>query len=167
MQHLLKVWDRLEESIAMALFCALIIFGVLQVVSRFGIIDMALDWTEELSRYAFIALVYISASLAIARKRHVRVEVIDMLLPASWRKKLELVVNVIWMIFNVIIAHAGWVVAVEGMTTTTPVLQWNMGYLYLIIPFTFILMAFRILFRIIQDVREARLPEGPATEGGM
>jgi TRAP-type C4-dicarboxylate transport system permease small subunit len=156
MRHMLKAWDKLEETLAIALFCAMIVFGVLQVMSRFAIVDFGLDWTEELSRYAFIALVYIAASLAIARKRHVRVEIIDLFLSAAHRRGLEFFVNAVWMVFNLVIAHAGWVVAREAMNTTTPVLQWNMGHLYLIIPVTFVLMAFRVLFRIVEDAREAR-----------
>jgi TRAP-type C4-dicarboxylate transport system permease small subunit len=161
MKLILKAWDRLEETLAIIFFCMMIVFGVCQVLSRFSLASFELAWTEELSRYAFIGLVYISASLAIARKRHVRVEVIDMLLPDVWRRRLDLAVNIGWMIFSLVIARAGWVVAVQGMNTTTPVLQWNMGYLYLIVPVTFVLMAFRILFRIIEDAREARAAANP------
>ena len=62
-------WNKLEESLAVFLFALMLIFGFFQIASRFGIIPIPLDWTEELSRYAFIALVYISASLGIAHKR--------------------------------------------------------------------------------------------------
>jgi TRAP-type C4-dicarboxylate transport system permease small subunit len=166
MRHMLKAWDRLEETLAIALLCAMIVFGVLQVVSRFNIVDFALDWTEELSRYAFIALVYIAASLAIARKRHVRVEVIDLFLSETRRRRLEVFVNLVWMAFNLVIAHAGWVVAREAMNTTTPVLEWNMGHLYLIVPVTFVLMALRVLLRIVEDVRAARAGGDMTSEGG-
>lgn len=151
MQHFLKLWDLAEETVAIIIFCILILLGVCQVISRFGVFDFPLDWTEELSRYAFIMLVYVAASLGIAKKRHVRVEVIDLILPVPARKWLNLVVNIGWAAFNLIIAHAGWVVAEEAMTTTTPVLQWNMGWLYMIIPVTFVLMSLRLVFRIIED----------------
>lgn len=154
MERFLHWWDVVEEAIAIVIFCILIMLGVCQVISRFGLFNFPLDWTEELSRYAFIMLVYVSASLAIAKKRHVRVEVIDMLLPAKLRANFDLMVNVIWIAFNLVIAHAGWIVAEEAMSTTTPVLQWNMGYLYMIIPVTFVLMSARLVFRILEDRKQ-------------
>lgn len=68
--------NNIEEYVSILLFSSLIILCFLQILFRF-VFNFSLSWTEELSRYVFIALVYISASLAVIRGAHVRVEVID------------------------------------------------------------------------------------------
>ncbi|WP_232055270.1 TRAP transporter small permease [Vibrio taketomensis] len=60
----------------MALFLALIILCLLQILFRF-VFNFSLSWTEELARYVFIALVYAASSLAVIKGAHVRVEIID------------------------------------------------------------------------------------------
>lgn len=152
MKVLLTLWNRTEECVAVFLFAAMIFFGIFQVISRFGIIPIPLDWTEELSRYAFIALVYISASLAIAHRRHVRVEVIDNFVKGKAKVALDLFVNIGWFLFNLLIAWEGYKVAEESIGTTTPVLEYDMGIIYLIIPITFLLMALRVLVNICVDI---------------
>ncbi len=151
MKVLYFIWNKTEECIAVVLFTLMILFGTLQVISRFGIIPIALDWTEELSRYVFIALVYISASLAIAHRRHVRVEIIDNFIHGKKRLFLDFFVNISWCLFNLLIAYEGYLVAEEAFGTTTPVLEYDMGVIYLIIPITFTLMALRVLVNIGQD----------------
>ena len=58
----------------------------LQIVARQ--LNLQIDWTEELSRFAFIAMVFVSASYASQTGSHLRVDAIaDMLgrwRPAGW-----------------------------------------------------------------------------------
>lgn len=144
-------WNKLEESLAVFLFTLMLIFGFFQIVSRFGIIPIPLDWTEELSRYAFIALVYISASLGIAHKRHVRVEIIENIIPAHIFRYMSIFVDAVWCIFNLVIAYEAYIFAVDSFGTVSPVLEWDMGYVYMIIPVTFFLMAVRVAVNLIEE----------------
>lgn len=152
MKSVLFIWNRVEELCATILFFAMIIFGLFQVISRFGIISIPLDWTEELSRYAFIALVYISASLAIAHRRHVRVEVIDNYVKGKAKITLDFIVNIGWALFNLVIAYQGYIVAKDSLGTTSPVLEYDLGYIYMIIPIMFLLMAIRVFVIIFEDM---------------
>lgn len=80
--------DNIEEYISTFLFIALIILCFLQILFRF-VFNFSLSWTEELSRYVFIALVYFSASLAVVRGAHVRVEVIDGFVKGKNKKNIR------------------------------------------------------------------------------
>lgn len=153
MHLFILMWNRLEETIAIFLFSALLVFGFFQIVSRFGVIPIPLDWTEELSRYAFIALVYISASLGIAHKRHVRVEIIENFVSPHIFKYMNLFVDIVWCAFNLLIAYEGYLFAYDSLETLSPVLEWDMGYIFMIIPVTFVLMAVRVLVNIIESLK--------------
>ena len=146
------IWNRLEESLAIILFSALLIFGFFQIISRFGIMPIPLDWTEELSRYAFIALVYISASLGIAHRRHVRVEIIENIIPPRIFNYMNYLVDIVWGLFNLVIAYEGYLFAADSFETLSPVLEWDMGFVYMIIPITFVLMAVRVFVNLLEEV---------------
>ena len=169
MQTALRLWDKLEELTCILLFILLIIFSFSQVISRFELVSFSLDWADELSRYTFIALVYVAASLAISKNRHVRVEIIDMLLPERYHAHMALFIDAVWLIFTLALIRSGVIVAMTQISSTTPVLQWNMGAFYFIIPVTFSLMALRLVQRIVTTLatygRKGRDGHGKA-EGG-
>ena len=61
----------LEYYLTAVLFTLLILVCFLQVLFRF-VLSLPLAWTEELSRYLFILLVYVGASAAAGEGKHVR-----------------------------------------------------------------------------------------------
>jgi len=149
MRSFIIFWNKLEEHIAVGMFALLILFGICQVISRFGVVNFSLDWTEELSRYVFIALSYLAASLAVAQNRHVCVEIIDRFLPPRGRYLLQKAVWLIWGIFSLMIARSGCVVAMEAFGTTSPVMEWDQGWLYMIIPVMLAVMAMRLFIKVL------------------
>ena len=149
MRTFLYFWNRLEECVAVIMFSLLIVFCTCQIISRFDILTFPLDWTEELSRYVFVALSYVAASLAIGQNRHVCVEIIDRFLSPRGLFYFQKAVWLIWGIFSLFIAHASWVVAREAFGTTTPVLEWDMGWFYLPIPVLFAVMAMRLFIKVL------------------
>lgn len=152
------LWDRLEEVMAATLFSALLVFCLLQVLFRF-VINISLDWTEELASFSFIIMVYIAASLGIARNRHARAEIVDLILPPWALRHVNIFVYLVWGVFNLLIARAGWEMAVDAIDIglTSPVLTLPMGWLYMVIPVMFTVMALRVFSRAITLWKE-----GPA-----
>lgn len=151
MKILLKFSNKIEEILSVVLFVILILLGVAQVLFRF-VFDFSLAWTEELSRFTFIFLVYIAASLAIMNDRHIRVQAIDLLIPKKMKPYLKSFADIIWLIVSVNVAINGYVIAAEAyrIEETSPALLLPMGMIYLIIPVTFFLMSFRIVQQIIK-----------------
>lgn len=142
-----------EEYLAVFLLCILVLLGFLQVLFRF-LFNFSLDWTEELSRYIFICLVYVAASLAVQKRRHVRVEIIDMLLGPKALHYLNILVQCVWMAFSILIAVEGYDVAQNELTQLSPALGVSMAIFYGIIPFGFGLMSLRLLQNIVADIRK-------------
>lgn len=93
----------LEYYLIVILFSILIGVCFLQVLFRF-VLNLPLAWTEELSRYIFIILIYCGASAAAKDNQHVRVELIDSLLPAKIKRIVDVVIRVICSIICVVIS---------------------------------------------------------------
>ena len=77
-QKVKKVFDALVSICLVAMIA--VVF--LQTFCRF-VIFYSLPWSEELSRYLFVAVIVLGANLAITRKLFVRIEIIDNYLKGS------------------------------------------------------------------------------------
>ncbi|KXG44369.1 TRAP transporter small permease [Tepidibacillus decaturensis] len=144
---ILKKIDRyFEESIIVVLFSAMVVLTFAQVTSRF-VFHLSLGWSEEISRYLFVWLVYLSASMAAKHRRHIRVEIIDQLFPRKISRWFGLLSDILWIAFSLFVAFYGYklVVLISGNGQLSPAVQLPMGLVYMIIPFGFLLIAFRVL----------------------
>lgn len=104
-----KAKKPLEFYLITVLFSILILVCFLQVLFRF-VLNLPLAWTEELSRYVFILMVYLGASAAALEGKHVRVELIDSILPAKVARFVSVVVQMLCSSISLVIA-----VNIKGM----------------------------------------------------
>lgn len=155
-QALLKrFYDNFEE-----LFCAFLMSVVIvclgaQVFLRY-VFHSSLSWSEELSRICFIWTIYVGAALAAKRQQHVRVTALFLVLPKPLQTALWVLVDVIWMVFNLVFAWQGVLFVKHSFQfrEVTPTLEWVAAYIYMIIPLGFLLMTWRTLEVYIKTYRE-------------
>lgn len=145
--RLAHTFARLELILSNVTLAMLVLVLILQVVFRYGL-QTGLTWSEEVSRFAFIWFVYLSASLAAQRGAHIRVTLfVDMLKLA--RPYALLLADMIWIAFNIFVVVAG--VLLIQRTLKYPVystaLFLPMAWIYIIIPAAHALMILRILER--------------------
>jgi C4-dicarboxylate transporter DctQ subunit len=151
----IKMLDRyFEEVICTVLFSVMVILTFTQVLSRF-IFNLSLGWSEEISRFLFVWLVYISAAMAAKHRRHIRVELIDQFLPRTLSKWAGLLSDLLWIFFSLFVAYQGFIVMqkIMGHGQLSPAVQLPMGWVYLVIPFGFVLMAIRVTQGIVARFR--------------
>lgn len=147
MKEILKRIDRnFEEYVCITLFSLMTLLVSLQVFSRF-IFNLPLEWSEELARFVFIWLVYISISLAAKHNRHLKMEMGQKILSKKLGNKIYHFSDLCWLAFNVYMIFYGASMARELMASiqTSAVTRINMGYIYTIIPIGFTLMSIRII----------------------
>lgn len=129
---------------AFFLTCTVILLFV-QVVFRY-VVGKSIPWTEELSRFAFLGLVYIG-TLAAKSKSHIRVTAQFKILPVKVQNFMIMLADTIWIVFNCVVIWQG-ILLYQQMNQyplISPVLDWDLKYLFLIIPFCFAMQIFRIL----------------------
>lgn len=152
---LLKRIDRyFEEVFCVVLFSIMVILTFSQVLSRF-VFNISLGWSEEISRFMFVWLVYLSAAMAAKHRRHIRVELIDQFLPRRFSKWAGLVSDILWITYALIVSYYGWNVSmmIMGHGQLSPAVQLPMGWIYMIIPFGYVLIAFRVAQGIVARFR--------------
>ncbi len=113
---------------------------VMQIVFRF-IIKSPLSWSEELSRYIFIWLVYIGGYLTVRNNSNLGLTYFAERLPIRLRKFNNVLSIVIITLYMLIVGVAGIVLSVKVMSQPSAIMRIPMGIVYFAIPIGMFLMA--------------------------
>lgn len=150
------LWTNFELCIANTALVLLVFVLFIQVTARYCF-HIGLAWTEEISRFSFIYFVYISASLAVFRGTHIKVEVIINLLPKKVRNGITVLDTIMQFLFFVIAGIAGTSLVLDmiDFPTLSSSLLLPLYYIYFIIPFAYFLMAVRLVQRNFSLYRES------------
>jgi len=145
--RLSTMFNRFELVFANASLALLVVVLAAQIFFRY-VLHTGLSWSEEVSRFAFIWFVYISASLAAQRGTHIRVTLFIRWIPGGQKLSI-LLADAVWIFFNAFVVAAG--ILLIQRTLQYPVYSTSLflplAYLYTIIPLAHALMIVRILER--------------------
>ncbi len=161
-----KIDDKFEEymtAFLLAVMCFLIFF---QVVSRF-LLNAPLAWSEETARYIFIWIIYFSASLAVKKREHIRVEVGLMLLKGKARKIAELISDILFLVFACFLTKDGLFLAgkLAEHRQYSPAVGYPMHVVYMVIPLAYGMIIFRLFQNISKDIRSLLTEKGEKVRG--
>ncbi len=98
MERLLAGMDWVLDKATLALLVVLNLVVGLQVFSRY-VLNHSLYWSEELARYLFIWLVFLSAAIVLRKDRHIQVTAVVDLLPARLRKPIYFLGDLLMLAF--------------------------------------------------------------------
>lgn len=157
MKVLKKIWNNLEGSLCVISLVIMLIALTIQVFARF-IFSTGTAWSEELSRYCLIWLIFISASYAAQTNSHIRVDMVINLYPKAWRPWVERLSDVIWMAFTIVLAIRGYayVMGIFSQNQSGVALHIKLGWVYLSIPFGYTLMSIRLIENFVKSFIEAK-----------
>ena len=139
----MKKKKNFEYYLIVFLFTILIVVCFLQVL-----------WTEELSRYVFIILIYCGASAAVLDNAHVRVELIDNVLSERGRFALDIAVKLLCAAVSLVIAYNSRQIIYNASLSKqlSASLRIPMAGLYALVAVMFCLIAFRFLQAVFQMI---------------
>ena len=155
MAFLRKLFDNLEECLLVFALGTMVVYIFLQILLRY-IFNLPLAWTEELARFTFVWLIYLGASMAVKRKRHLKVDAALFLFPKAIRPYVTLIGDLLFLFFAIILTKE---TATLTYTVTfirrqvSPAMQIPMGLAYLAVPVSFGLMIIRLCQNIAESIR--------------
>ena len=100
------LYGNLEQYFCAFLMVLMVFCLGAQVFFRF-VLNASLTWSEELSRFAFIWLVYMGAVLGAKERIHIRVTAFHRLLPAAARGWGLPAADLLWVAINLTFAWQG------------------------------------------------------------
>ena len=160
MKVLRVIDNNLEKFLCAIILSVMTVIIFLQIVFRF--VGAPLAWTEELGRYLFIWLIYLSSAMAVKLRAHIKV---------VFHKKgnflLDLISNAFFLMFAVAFTYYGWRAVIRLSITypqTSATLHLPMWIPYFSIVLGCALMAIRLVQDTVELVREYRAPESEIKE---
>lgn len=123
----------LVRALVLVFFVVIIISVFYQVLMRY-VFGSPPSWTEEISRYSLVWLIFLASSMCIRKSRHFNVDYITQIMSRKILYILTLFLNILIVLFLSIVFYYGLFVTRGAFGTTSPALGIQMGYVQLIFP---------------------------------
>lgn len=130
---------------------SLAVFG--NVVLRY-VFNSGLTWSEEMSRYFFVWLVFLGAIAALKDKMHLGVDIVVNALPKKIQKIVFVISNAIVLYLLWIFLDGSWKMTLLNMNSTGPATGMPLSYLYGIGIVTSIWMMILIVVSVFKVLRK-------------
>jgi TRAP-type transport system small permease protein len=134
-----------EAWAAVLLFWALAGVVFTQFFTRYALNNSA-SWTEEIARYLLIGVVFVGASIGVAKNNHIQVDLLYRYLPARFSRALALLVDVLRIAFLASMS----VFTVQMMQKMGPlqmtIVDLPMNIVYSVVLFGFVAMSLRSIW---------------------
>lgn len=158
MTHTRKWLDRSLAVLVATLMAALVLDVLWQVFTRFILRDPS-SWTEELARYLMIWVGLIGAAYAAGRRMHLSVDLLSGALTGNRAHTLRIFIESLVLVFALAALFAGglrlvWVMLNLGQTSAS--LQLPLGYVYLAVPISGLLIAWYAILDLTDAIKGLR-----------
>lgn len=152
----LSVRRRMPEFvIGAAILIAFISLTTLQVVTRY-VLESPLQWTEELMSYLLVWMVLIGAVGVHRTDSHIRVEMLDEILPARATAFLRLLFDLIVLGTLIVLTVSGYELFHSMRFDKLPALRWPIRNLLIIVPIASGAMALVTLAQIRKRIKSLK-----------
>ena len=141
----------------MALFAVLTVSVFAQVVARY-VFNQPPAWTEELARFCQVWIILLASSICIRKGSHLAVDYLGPALPPRARQALGLLMGALIALYSAVVVIWGAGLVLLGSVQTSPAMQLNMGWVYLVFPLAGGLMLMEAVLAARRNFQER---EGP------
>ena len=161
MQKITKIITEILRVVLITLMSVIVIDVTWQVFTRFIMKDPS-SFTEELAGFLLIWIGLLGASYALYTKAHLGIDVLTAKLSGIRRKTVEIIIPVIVFLFALFILVIGGIRLVNITFTLdqiSPAIGIPMGYVYLVLPITGLLMIYYSVVSIFNAIRQQSADE--------
>ncbi len=132
------------RAICVVILIEYLILVLLQVFFRY-VLNESLFWAEEAVRFSMVWSVLLGSALVARDRAHIRIDVVENMLPPVARRRLDLALDVLMIVFMVILMITGIQFAGRSMMQTSASLDLPMWAVYGAIPIGAFLQALFVL----------------------
>ena len=158
MKSFIKVWDMIENWVAMVFFAISILVMFIEVLAR-NFFYFSMFWAEEIVIFSMIWSMVFGGSLVARSKKHVAVKVFVNTLSKDNQQIIGAAQNIIALAFTIIVLYSGYNLVSDILGTgnvSESRLSIPMWIVYLIMPIGGVVLSGSWIFRLFTDA----LPKG-------
>lgn len=156
----MRITDRLEialQWIAALMLLAIVLIVLSNVFFRY-FLHIGLGWTEEAARFLLIAMTFVAAAAAVKSWGHFQLLIITKWISERHHRTVQVFAVLVVLVMSMILVRYGIAIARVSWFQTSPTMEWSMGYLYLIVPASGLLMFIFALEHLFNVLRGGSLP---------
>ncbi len=157
--------DHIEEWLLVFTYTAMLLIATAQVFFRY-VVNFSISWSQDLLTYMLIWSVFIGISLAIKKRKHIKVELAYVILSEEKQFYLKVFSNMVFAVFCLLISYYS-MVKIHKLIFVNPQISESTGLsMWLIqaaVPFGFLLST----FRLVQDTQLLFLEKRTFDKGGL
>ncbi len=148
-----KILLKLQENMGIFLVCLLILLLSVQVFSRY-LLNASIGWTEEISRFVFIWLIFVGAVITTKNRQHLRVETFHKYFSYSINTLIIIFYNVSIVIFFIYIIPPSFRHALRAYPIRSTASGLSAFFVYISFPLCSFFMAIYFIGHIIEDIHK-------------
>jgi TRAP-type C4-dicarboxylate transport system permease small subunit len=157
--NLKKILNNIEEIIASGFIIVTTVLVVINVFMRY-FLKTGLYWSEEVATASFVWAVFIGAVAGYKKGKHIGVDILVNLLPASIQKVVVIVVDLVLILLNGYMTYLAVVFISLSYIKPTAVLGISSAYISsaLLVSFTWVTI-YSVIF-LVRDIRRTDYSKG-------
>ena len=156
MQLIVKVVDKLLVYFTVSLSVLLVFCVIWQVISRY-VIGIPSTFTDEMARFLFMWVGLIGAAYTTGQKKHLAIDLLTLKLQGTRKLISEITILILMLTFSMLIMiYGGGGLMLKTLSTgqVSPALGIEMGYVYLVLPLSGVIMTFYCLVFLIEPMNK-------------
>jgi len=130
----------------------LVIVVFSNVISRY-FLHSALAWSEELSRFLLIWVVFIGAVLAYVKDEHLSLDILVKVLPPKVGRVIMIIANLLVIYALYLVTVGGYNIAMSYMDWNSPALEIPYGYVFVIVPICGAVMIVQTIHKLYKNIK--------------
>lgn len=130
-----RLWNHGLEIAAGLMLVAIVAVVLIGVIARY-FLQIGFGWTEEAARFLLIWMTFLGAAAAVRRWSHFRLGLLITSMPRKLHRPIDVSAVCVVLIMGFVLLRYGIAIARVSWEQTSPMLDWNMGYVYLVLPIT-------------------------------
>jgi TRAP-type transport system small permease protein len=148
-----EAMKKLLETINALVLLIMFLLVMVTVVFR-NILEIPSSWSQELSEYIFVFIVFIGSAAVMKEQGHIGIDTVAVLLPAKAQRIVRIIVRISIMPFLYVLITGSFPNIAATWNNYLPTVPWfRMGVIYLVVLISGIIMAFYLLVNLVQDIR--------------
>lgn len=158
-KNIFKSIRKVTNGMAILFFIIVVVLVFAQVLARY-VFDTSIKWADEVSRFAFVWLVYIGGAATIREGINVCFDLILESATGIKRKVLFTFVNASSSLFLVLMTYFGVLVSKSMTTEVSSILGWPMSIVTLAVPIGGVVMLFEQINYYFEHINNSNIEEG-------
>lgn len=150
MKGIRKGLDKILEILGSIILSLMIAVVLYQVFTR-AVLNNPNTVTEELVRFGLVWLSMLASAYVVGKKSHLAVTLLSDKLSGKNKRRLEIIVQILFLLFaSIIMVYGGWKAVSVTMGQISPSLSLSMGYVYLSVPVSGVIMFIYSLLNLLE-----------------